>query len=225
MRFGLQPVTRRVWTRRGVEVVLPVVPRHQWGHTCRALEICGAGAGFLHTDGVSLEASRCFLEQAGRSAPEAMHIVHLGWRGVPPIRGRCRTARQRAGDHPAALQPGTQPGRKAAGCDQGSPLQPGPGRIWMYSWKPSTPCSPNTGRLQPGSVPSSATAGFGILLTLRTRTLEQRENINCIIPSRGNRRTLGMRRRGRKPKRALSRARLRPAPRLSLQSGYFCEMV
>lgn len=75
MRFGLQPVTRRVWTRRGVEVVLPVEPRYEWGYTYGALEVCGGGAEFLHTDGVSLEASRCFLEQVGRSAPEAMHIV------------------------------------------------------------------------------------------------------------------------------------------------------
>lgn len=75
MRFGLQPVTRRVWTRRGVEVVLPVEPRYQWGYTYGALEIGGAGAEFLHTDGVSLEASRCFLEQVGRSAPDAMHLV------------------------------------------------------------------------------------------------------------------------------------------------------
>lgn len=75
MRFGLQPVTRRVWTRRGVEVVLPVEPRYQWGYTYGALEVCGEGAEFLHTDGVSLAASRCFLEQVGRSAPEAMHIV------------------------------------------------------------------------------------------------------------------------------------------------------
>ena len=75
MRFGLQPVTRRVWARRGVEVVLPVEPRPQWGYTSGALEVCGDGAEFLHTDGVSLEASRCFLEQVGGSAPEAMHLV------------------------------------------------------------------------------------------------------------------------------------------------------
>jgi transposase len=75
MRFGLQPVTRRVWARCGVEVVQPVEPRDQWGYPYGALEVCGDRAEFLHTDGVSLEASRCFLEQVGRSAPEAMHIV------------------------------------------------------------------------------------------------------------------------------------------------------
>jgi transposase len=75
MRFGLQPVTRRVWTRRGIEVVVPVEPRYQWGYTYGALAILGGGTEFLHTDGVSKEASRCFLEQIGQSAPEAMHIV------------------------------------------------------------------------------------------------------------------------------------------------------
>lgn len=75
MRFGLQPVTRRVWTRRGRDIVIPVEPRYQWGYTYGALEVCGDGAEFFHTDGVSLEASRCFLEQIGQSAPEAIHIV------------------------------------------------------------------------------------------------------------------------------------------------------
>lgn len=31
MRFGLQLVTCRVWARRGIEVVLHVEPRSQWG--------------------------------------------------------------------------------------------------------------------------------------------------------------------------------------------------
>jgi transposase len=85
MRFGLQPVTRRVWARRGVEVVAPVEPRYQWGYTYGALAVLGGGTEFLHANGVSKEASRCFLEQIGGSAPEAMHIViqdgagfHLG---------------------------------------------------------------------------------------------------------------------------------------------------
>jgi hypothetical protein len=46
MRFGLQPVTRRVWTLRGEEIVVPVEPRDQWGYTCGALEVCGEGAEF-----------------------------------------------------------------------------------------------------------------------------------------------------------------------------------
>ncbi len=75
MRFGLQPVTRRMWTLRGIDLVAPVNPRYQWGYTYGALEVSTGSAEFLHTDGVSLEASRCFLDQIGRSAPEAVHIV------------------------------------------------------------------------------------------------------------------------------------------------------
>lgn len=96
MRFGLQPVTRRVWARRGVEVSAPVEPRCQWGYTYGALSLLGGGTQFLHTDGVSQEASRCFLEQIAASAPEAMHIViqdgagfHLG-EGAPQLPGNVR---------------------------------------------------------------------------------------------------------------------------------------
>jgi transposase len=85
MRFGLQPVTRRVWTLRGVEVSAPVNPRYRWGYTFGALEVCGDGAEFFHTDGVSQEATGCFLDQLAASDPQAIHIViqegagfHLG---------------------------------------------------------------------------------------------------------------------------------------------------
>lgn len=87
MRFGLQPVTRRVWTRRGQEVVAPVEPRYQWGYTDGALEVLGGSAEFWHTDGVSLEATQCFLEQIGRSAPEAMHLVIQDGAGFHPEEG------------------------------------------------------------------------------------------------------------------------------------------
>ena len=75
MRFGLQPVTRRVWTRRGVEVVVPVHPRYQWGYTYGGLEICGNKAEFLHTDGVSQEATAMFYQQLAESDPESTHII------------------------------------------------------------------------------------------------------------------------------------------------------
>ncbi len=87
MRFGLQPVTRRVWARRGVEVVAPVEPRYQWGYTYGALAIFGGGTEFLHVDGVSKEASLCFLEQIAASAPQAMHIVIQDGAGFHPRQG------------------------------------------------------------------------------------------------------------------------------------------
>lgn len=75
MRFGLQPVTRRVWTRRGCEVIAPVEPRYQWGYTYGALEVCGAQASFLHTDGVSQQATAAFYAQLSAEAPEARHVI------------------------------------------------------------------------------------------------------------------------------------------------------
>lgn len=75
MRFGLQPVTRRVWTLPGTEVILPVEPRYQWGYTYGALEVCGGNAEFLHTDGVSQEATALFYEQVSAHAPEAIHVI------------------------------------------------------------------------------------------------------------------------------------------------------
>lgn len=75
MRFGLQPVTRRVWTVRGVDPVVSVEPRYQWGYTYGALEVCAGGAEFLHTDGVSQAATAAFYEQIGASHPDAMHLV------------------------------------------------------------------------------------------------------------------------------------------------------
>jgi transposase len=70
MRFGLQPVTRR-----GVEIVVPVHPRYQWGYTYGGLEICGNKAEFLHTDGVSQEATAMFYQQLAESEPESAHII------------------------------------------------------------------------------------------------------------------------------------------------------
>jgi transposase len=75
MRYGLQPLTRRIWTLRGVDPKVEVQPRYQWGYTYGALEVCADGAEFLHTDGVSQEASACFLEQISKSDPDAMHLV------------------------------------------------------------------------------------------------------------------------------------------------------
>ena len=49
MRFGLQPVTRRAWTRRGVEVVLPVEPRHQWGGLINEIQRSGFTVGIRDT--------------------------------------------------------------------------------------------------------------------------------------------------------------------------------
>ena len=90
MRFGLQPVTRRVWTLRGVEVAAPVDPHYQWGCTCGAMEVCGDGAGFLHTGGVSQEAAGCFFDQLAASDPAGFHLVIQDGAGFHLPEGRER---------------------------------------------------------------------------------------------------------------------------------------
>jgi len=76
VRFGLQPVTRRVWTRKGVEVKAVVHPRYKWGYTFGALELGGASsAEFLHTDTVCQQATAAFYGQLAASDKEAVHIV------------------------------------------------------------------------------------------------------------------------------------------------------
>jgi transposase len=76
MRFGLQPLTRRVWTLRGVDPVVPVETSYKWGYTFGALEVGSkASAEFLHTDGVSQQASAAFYRQLAQSDKEATHIV------------------------------------------------------------------------------------------------------------------------------------------------------
>lgn len=75
MRYGLQPVTRRVWSLRGTRVVVPVHPRFEWAYCYGALEVEGAGAEFFYSPTVNLECSALFLSQLGRSDPEATHVV------------------------------------------------------------------------------------------------------------------------------------------------------
>ena len=54
---------------------MPVHPRYQWGYTYGGLEICGNKAEFLHTDGVSQEATAMFYHQLAESDPESTHII------------------------------------------------------------------------------------------------------------------------------------------------------
>ncbi|MEI8342634.1 MAG: IS630 family transposase [Verrucomicrobiota bacterium] len=75
MRYGLQPVTRRVWSLRGTRVVVPVEPRYEWGYCYGALEVQGEGAEFFYTPTVNLECSALFLSQIGAIDPEAVHVV------------------------------------------------------------------------------------------------------------------------------------------------------
>ena len=76
MRYGLKPVTRRVWSLRGVRVVKEVWPRYEWGYVYGALEVGGGNASeFSLMPKVAKEATRLHLEQISRADPDAVHVV------------------------------------------------------------------------------------------------------------------------------------------------------
>jgi transposase len=84
MRYGLQPVTRRVWSLPGTRVVVEVEPRYEWGYCYGALEVQGEGAEFFYTPTVNLECSALFLSQVGALDPEAVHVVLWDGAGFHP---------------------------------------------------------------------------------------------------------------------------------------------
>jgi transposase len=85
MRYGLQPVTRRVWTLRGQRAVAPVYPRYQWGYVFGALQVGGEGAAeFFYCPTVNLENSRTFLHQLAAREPDAIHVVLWDGAGFHP---------------------------------------------------------------------------------------------------------------------------------------------
>jgi hypothetical protein len=88
MRYGLQPVTRRVWALRGPRAVAPVHPRYAWGYVFGALQVGGEGAAeFFYCPTVNLEGSRAFLKQVAASDPEALHVVVWDGAGFHPAEG------------------------------------------------------------------------------------------------------------------------------------------
>jgi transposase len=75
-RYGLLPVIRRVWGRRGVRVHAPYATRYQWGYLHEALEVDGAHAvELLFTPAIDRDIHALFLRQIADSDPSALHVV------------------------------------------------------------------------------------------------------------------------------------------------------
>jgi transposase len=88
MRYGLLPITRRVWSLRGVRPVCPVHPRYEWAYVYGAAEVGGqARVEFLYSPTVNLEHSEIFLQQLGRREPSATHVVIWDQAGFHPQDG------------------------------------------------------------------------------------------------------------------------------------------
>lgn len=75
-RYGLLPVLRRVWGRRGVRVHAPYATRYQWGYLHEALEVDGKhSAELLFTPAIDRDIHALFLKQIADSDPLALHVV------------------------------------------------------------------------------------------------------------------------------------------------------
>lgn len=75
MRYGLHPLTRKMWCLKGIRAIAPSRRRYQNGYLYGALEVGGAGAEFLFTPCLNKECDEYFLSQLGKADPESMHIV------------------------------------------------------------------------------------------------------------------------------------------------------
>jgi len=75
-RYGLLPVIRRVWGRRGVRVHAPYATRYQWGYLHEAMEVDGANRlELLFTPCIDQDVHTLFLQQLSAAEPAALHVV------------------------------------------------------------------------------------------------------------------------------------------------------
>jgi transposase len=75
-RYGLLPVIRRVWARRGVRVHAPYATRYTWGYLHEAMEVDGANAlELLFTPCIDQDVHALFLQQIGQTDPQAVHVI------------------------------------------------------------------------------------------------------------------------------------------------------
>lgn len=75
MRYGLHPLTRKMWCRKGVRAIAPSKRRFQNGYLYGALEVGGSGAEFLFTPNLNKQWDIGFLKQVSQSDVEAVHVV------------------------------------------------------------------------------------------------------------------------------------------------------
>ena len=81
-RYGLLPVIRRVWARKGVRVHAPYKTTYQWGYLHEALEVDGNHqVELLLTPSISQDAHAVFLKQIAESDAEALHVVVMDQAG------------------------------------------------------------------------------------------------------------------------------------------------
>ena len=81
-RYGLLPVIRRVWARKGVRVHVPYKTTYQWGYLHEALEVDGAHrVELLFTPSINQDVHAVFLKQIAESDPDALHVIVMDQAG------------------------------------------------------------------------------------------------------------------------------------------------
>lgn len=75
-RYGLLPVIRRVWAKRGVRAHAPYATRYQWGYLHEAMEVDGGnGLELLFTPCIDQDVHALFLRQIAQTDPKALHVI------------------------------------------------------------------------------------------------------------------------------------------------------
>lgn len=75
-RYGLLPVIRRIWGRRGVRVQAPYATQYRWGYLHEALEVDGDHrVELLFTPAIDQDIHTLFLQQIAAAEPKALHVV------------------------------------------------------------------------------------------------------------------------------------------------------
>ena len=85
-RYGLNSITRRVWTLKGSRPSVPYQKKREYGDLYGALELGTGDIQLLHIPSVSLEATGIFLRQLKATDPEGIHVVvydGAGWHPLP----------------------------------------------------------------------------------------------------------------------------------------------
>jgi transposase len=81
-RYGLLPVIRRVWARKGVRVHAPYKTTYQWGYLHEALEVDGAHkVELLFTPSINQDVHAVFLKQIAESDPASLHVIVMDQAG------------------------------------------------------------------------------------------------------------------------------------------------
>jgi transposase len=81
-RYGLLPVIRRVWGRKGVRVHAPYKTTYQWGYLHEALEVDGQHkVELLFTPMINQDVHAVFLKQISESDPNALHVIVMDQAG------------------------------------------------------------------------------------------------------------------------------------------------